>query len=782
MPTTETLQAAQLRAAKVKPGRNEPCGCGSGKKYKKCCEQAKPAPTSARPFDQDADAGTLRSSSLTRALSSGQISELVAQVRAGHHPEAETHARDLLAQDPNAGLIWKILALSLWMQGKDSLQALVQAAALLPADAEAHTNLGNAFRAVGQLDDAMTSHRRALAISPGYAEAHNNLGTALRDLRRLDEAAASYRTAVAVNANFAMAHTNLGQVLLDLGLPDDAMKSHCRALAISPNYAEAHNNLGMALRDLRRLDDAAASYRRAVAIKSDFASAHTNLGSVQLELGQLDDAVISYRRAAVLQPESAEAHNALGGALRALWQLDAAVASYRQALAIRPDYAEVYNNLGNALFFLGQHDDAAASCRTALSIRPDLAAVHSNLGMVLMLQNQTAQAEVCCRRALEIDPALTGAMVLLAELHANEGRFSEAEGLLKRAISIEPDMPEAWAGLVRWRKVASGDAAWLSEAQRIAGQRLVPQREVHLRYALGKYFDDVREFEQAFANYRRANELTKQHNAKYDGAEFSRYVDMIVQFYDREWLRQLSARHVGSERPVFVVGMWRSGTTLTEQILASHPAVFGAGELPYWKAAATTYERSVSDGDMHGETIDKLATEYLKLLGDLSADALRVVDKMSSNFLHLGLIHAALPDARIIHLQRNPIDTCLSIYFQDFHYAHLYANDLEDLAHYYSQYLRLMQHWKQTLPDHAMLNVPYEALVDDQEAWSRVILEFMGLPWDPRCLDFHRTSRTVTTSSKWQVRQAIHRSSVERWRNYEPFVAPLLRLATPMLG
>jgi len=218
--------------------------------------------------------------------------------------------------------------------------------------------------------------------------------------------------------------------------------------------------------------------------------------------------------------------------------------------------------------------------------------------------------------------------------------------------------------------------------------------------------------------------------------------------------------------------MWRSGTTLAEQILASHPAVFGAGEAAFWKAAAVRYEQ--------GCPLAELGGQYVALLDRLSPPtAERVIDKMPANFLHLGLIHAGLPHARIIHMRRHPLDTCLSIYFQDFTHGHPYAHDLADIGHYYQQYLRVMEHWRRTLPAGAMLEVSYEDLVENQEGCSRRMLDFIGLPWDPGCLDFHRTPRTVTTFSKWQVRKPITRSSLQRWRNYAPYIAALSPLADP---
>ncbi len=490
------------------------------------------------------------------------------------------------------------------------------------------------------------------------------------------------------------------------------------------------------------------------------------------------DALEPLNRATELLPDDAEAHSNLGNAQRAAGQLENAVNSHRRAVAVNPGYAEAHNNLGSALLDLGQLDEAMASFARAIAIKPTVALAHSNLSNVLTLQNRLPEAEASCRRALELNPNLTAAIVQLAELQAGTGQFQEAEDLLKRAIAIEPDMPEAWSGLVRWRKMAHGDAVWLAQAQRIADQRLPPRREVHLRYALGKYFDEVGNYEQAFANFRRANELTKRHRPD-NSQHFTQGIDLIIHSQTREWLSGARVNSNPSERPVFIVGMPRSGTSLAEQILASHPEVFGAGELPFWSSAASTLAASRVNGGNDRNILGRLADDYLRLLGQLSPDARRVVDKMPANFLHLGAIHAACPDARIIHMRRNPIDTCLSIYFQNFGTEHFYASDLDDLVHYYTEYLRVMEHWRLTLPADRLLEVPYEALVESPEAWSRNMLEFIGLPWDPKCLDFHATIRTVNTFSKWQARQKISKSSVERWRNYEKFLGPLMRLAEP---
>jgi tetratricopeptide (TPR) repeat protein len=659
----------------MKPGRNDPCPCGSGKKHKKCCGQGSDAASPQAALNAAANPSrTLypRAHTLTPEL----IGQFVGLLNTGRSSEAERKARELLVQHPNSGILWKALGVSLRNQGKDSLQACARAAALLPDDFEVHSNLGTTLLDIGRADEAVASFRRSLAIKPDYADAHSNLGNALRILGRLEDSVKSCRQAIEIKPDFAGAHCNLGIALKELGQFEDAVTSCRRALEISPNLAEAHNNLGNSLRDLGR--------------------------------SRLNEAVLSYRNAIELKPRFAEAHN--------------------------------------------------------------------NLGIVLRLQGRMADAEASCRLALEINPMLGAAVASLGELQADAGQFSAAEDLFRRAISIEPRLHQAWAAIPRLRKMTAEDGVWQAEAERILAQPLPPRHEIDLRFAIGKYFDDVGEFEKAFIAYERANEIMKGRRAPFDRQQMTRSVDTIIDLYDREWIGRAQRNSNAAARPVLIVGMPRSGTTLVEQILASHPSVYGAGELSFWHDASAAFESSVHHGDP-GTGILPLAEDYLRLLEGLSPDSLRVLDKMPSNFRHLGLIHAALPNARIIHLQRNPIDTCLSIYFQHFELAHSYANDLEDLAHYYGQYVRIMQHWRSALPGDAILDLSYEALIEDQEASCRELLDFVGLPWDPRCIEFYRYGSAVTTTaSKWQVRQKIGTSSVGRWRNYERFIAPLLAL------
>jgi tetratricopeptide (TPR) repeat protein len=586
---------------------------------------------------------------------------------------------------------------------------------------------------------------RSAGIAPTLksAETYDALGSTLLAQGNAAEAAAHYRQALALKPDFAEAHGNLGNALTELGKWDEAITHYRQMLRLQPNSPEAHNNLGNALLALQRFEEAAASYGQALKLRPRSAGALVNLGNALREIGRAEEALKACGQALELQPHLADAH------------------------LIR----------GNAQFDLGVLDDAAQSYARTLELDPGSVPAHIALATVLRQIGRAADAEARCRQALKVAPTSAEATALLGELRADFGHFEEADQLFRRAIQLAPELPEAWASLARYRKMGDGDAAWLATAQRIAGKPLGLGQEINLAYAMGKYYDDRQDFESAFASYKRANELKKRSGLKHDPAKMSRRVDEIIRLYSHRWLLQAEAAGSQSARPVFIVGMPRSGTTLTEQILASHPQVHGAGELRFWHTATVKFDASRRRGEDGIGAIAEIAREALRHLHSLSPDAARVIDKMPANYLNLGLIHAAFPNARIIHMQRNPLDTALSIYFQVFSNTHSYANDLNTIAQHYAQYQRLMQHWHQVLPKASILDVPYEALVEAPEPWSRKMVQFLDLPWDARCLDFHQTERAVTTASNWQVRQKITRNSAGRWRHYARHLEPLRGLA-----
>jgi tetratricopeptide (TPR) repeat protein len=488
---------------------------------------------------------------------------------------------------------------------------------------------------------------------------------------------------------------------------------------------------------------------------------------------------VSFRRALEIRPDSVAACHSLANALAGLGRYDQALAAYQRAISLDPSCAALHNNLGSLWRGCGRLEEAVACFAHALELEPGLLQARTNLALAQRLQGRPRDAQASCLRALELEPGFVPALTTLAESYADTGDFAGAERSFRQAIAADRDSPEAWAGLARMRKMSPQDLEWLDAATRILARPLPVPREACMRYAMGKYLDDVGEFEAAFDNFRRANELTTSMRPAHEPQTMTRAVKRIIETEARDWWAQSPREEKGlpkgSERAVFIVGMLRSGTTLAEQILASHPEIFGAGELPFWSGAAAAV-RSAPDQATRKLRLEERGAEYLRRLASEAGGARRVVDKMPGNFLSLGPIHAALPGARVIHLRRHPVDTCLSIYFQHLETALSYTNDLGNLARYYGDYARIMDHWRSTLPSDIILDVPYEALVQEPELWSRRMIDHIGLRWDPRCLDFQATPRTVITASKWQVRQAITTSAVGRWKNYRAHVGPLLGL------
>lgn len=498
-------------------------------------------------------------------------------------------------------------------------------------------------------------------------------------------------------------------------------------------------------------------------------------GDAALRQGAYDEAAGHYEQLLALKPRRVDVLNKLGSALYGLGRLAEAQKYFRAAIGQKPNDPDAHGNLGAIHLARGYLEEAESSLRHALKLRPGDVDVRSNLGLTLVALGRLDSAQAQFERVLRVAPRHANARYGMGIAKRAQGRFEEAGACFKRALEVEPTMARAWAALASIRRMDSGDGDWLKKTQQLADGTRVPLDEVVLRFALGKYFDDNGRFEDAFRSYQRGNDLLKPITTPYEREERTRLVDELIRTYTAETIARVGAGGTSSRRPVFVVGMMRSGTSLAEQILASHPEVAGAGELEFWNAVMR--RPAGSQGGLLDELERQhLASEYLRILEAHSPQAARIIDKAPLNSDCLGLIFSVFPNARIIYMRRDPIDTCLSCYFQRFGTAVNFALDLGDLAHYYREHQRLIAHWRAVLPAGSLLEVPYEGLVANQEQWTRRMLDFVGLEWSSRCLEFHNTERTVLTTSFWQVRQKIYNDSVRRSRHYRKFIGPLLDL------
>jgi len=607
-----------------------------------------------------------------------------------------------------------------------------------PDDPNALYLLGVVALQVGRNEEAHDLLNKAIAVSPGNADAHNMCGETCRALGRPDEAISHYREALRLNPKFAGAINNLGNVYMELGRYEAAAAEYERAITLAPEFAMSHDNLGLAMKALGRPEEALPHFERALSIAPDYPGAHNNLGNTLRDLDRTDEAIGHYRRAIALDPRFAEAHNNLGTALKASGRLDAAAAEYEKALALRPGFAMAHNNLGLVHDETARPHDAMACYHQAIAIDPDYADARNNLGNVLF----------------------------------QLGRSDEAATEYRKVIAIRPSYAEAYRHLTNVSPDPEMAAAIREQLER---PDLSSEDTMHFHYALARIAEHDREFAEAFRHYRTANRIRRR-AIRYDADEHARLIDRLIETFSPE-LRE-TARDWGSdsELPVFIVGMPRSGTTLVEQIVASHPRVHGAGELPVlanFEMELAGYPESIRQ---HGPAVAAdWSHRYLAVLRGRPDSAARITDKAPSNFLRIGLIRILFPRARIVHCRRNPLDTCLSNYFHYFVVGNEFSYDLEELGHYYRCYEQLMTHWRETF-NAGFLEVDYQDLVRDQEAVSRRLIDFVGLEWDPACLNFHENRRAVKTASSMQVREPIYSRSVDRWRHYEEQLLPLVRL------
>ena len=635
--------------------------------------------------------------------------------QSGRGGEAIEHLRRAIAIRPDVALYHANLGEMLRLSGRpdEAIEAGRRALALDPKNPAPASNVGIALFDQGRFEEALAEQDRAIAIQPDFGQAHSNRGNTLQRLKRFEEAEQAYRRALDLQPDFADAWNNLGACLRELARPEEAEGVYRRAQALDPANAGILDNLALALKDLDRFDDAADILRQAIAIEPGRETLFLHYGAILLDQERLEEASAATERAIALNPHSHDAVNQMGRVAFHKGALDAALAYYEHALALKPDLAEAYNNMGNALKDLGRLDEAQA-------------------------------AFLAC---LEHDPDMTGAYVNLADTT----RFT-------------PGHPH----LVAMEALAARDEG-LSKADRI-----------HVDFALGKAYADLKDYDRSFAHLLKGN-AAKRATIDYDEAWMMALFDRIEAMFTPGFIEARTGSGDPSAMPVFIIGMPRSGTTLVEQIIASHPLVHGAGELPIFNEIVS---RVTGAGDavpfsepmsgIDADALHRIGADYVARLRSLAPDSERVTDKMPSNYFFAGLIHLALPNAKIIHCVRDPIDTCLSCFSKLFVAEQKHTFDLGELGRYYRRYEQLMAHWRRVLPPGRILDVRYEEVVADLDGQARRIIAHCGLPWDDRCLAFHETERPVRTASATQVRQPIYSSAVGRWRVYGQHLDPLL--------
>lgn len=459
-----------------------------------------------------------------------------------------------------------------------------------------------------------------------------------------------------------------------------------------------------------------------------------------------------------------------------------AIALYRRILSLRPDLPDIYNNFGHALAALGKPDAAVLAFECAVALKPANPEALCNWGLALAELGRFDDADAKYRQALAVEPAFAGAYNNIGLLLKARGRLPEAAAAFEEAIRLAPRDPSYYDNLAAVKPFVADDR-YLAALEALANDaaKLSSADQIHLHFALAKAYEQIGRPQEAFRHLLSGNAL-KRRRVVYNEAATLAQMDRLCELISRDFIRARQDWGEASPLPIFIVGMTRSGTTLIEQILASHPQVFGSGELDVLDKVTGSLRGALPGRPPFPDMMLHMSAEHFRAVGARYVDkireraprAARITDKMTVNFLFAGLIHLALPNATIIHAVRDPVDTCVSCFATHFTNGHEHTYDLAELGRYYRRYRTLMAHWHAVLPPGRILEVRYEELVADVEGAARRIISHCGLAWDNRCLDFYRTERPVRTASAAQVRKPIYDDSVGRRHKYAAFLAPLL--------
>lgn len=658
----------------------------------------------------------------------------------------------------------------------------------------------------GDLAQAEKVCVQILKLQPDFAPAHFQLGLIAARSQELQQAEALVTRAIECDGSVSRYHQLLCDIHRNLGQFEKAVTAGWQAVKLAPEDAEAWYLLALACRNAGQNSDAIQHYHKALHLNPQHDKAANNLGVTLQANGNIPEAEKFYARAAQTNPRNAEAHNNLGAILYARGDIKSAKECFSAALQANPEFTPAQKNLaalrnilpgrpqpppqdGESHFLLGlafanngQPDKAMQHYSLTLQHSPAHDRAANNMGTVLEKIGDEKTAQEFYERAIRVNPRNAEAQNNLGALLSARGELDRARQCLNAAIEADPFFIHAHYNLSTIKKYTPDDPHLIAlEKLTAKADSLSAEAQMRLWFSLGKAWEDVKRYDESFAAYDRGNRIHRAAIA-YDEKAVAKSTDDIVRRFDKK-LADKKVKGSADETPIFIVGMPRSGTTLIEQIISNHSAVFGAGELrdlcdtvaEQWKIGPglSYIDRLKAASE---EELVTIGESYLRKIRKLNTTALRITDKMPGNYFYTGLIHKIFPNARIIHSIRDPRDTCFSNYSRLFQHTMPFAYDLQELGRYYRRYEELMRHWKRVLPKNAILDVRYEDVVADLEGQTRRLLDYCGLSWEARCLAFHENIRTVKTASIAQVREPIYKSSIARWEHYREHLEPL-RLA-----
>lgn len=693
---------------------------------------------------------------------------------------------DTVMTTPQLMSVRRALDQAAGLYGKGELEAAVQLASQIvsarPRLAEAQNLFGVILSAQGKKAEAVKAFTRATRLDPLNAQFFSNLGEIERQRGKLQHAALALNEALRLNPANPQALNNLGIVHFDRKEFGAAAECYAAALVKLPSYPEAHNNLGNALRALGRLEDAIDHYQQAILIRENYPEAYNNMASVLRDLGQLPEAEHAYRKAIALRSDYVDAYLNLAGLLEGHERADEALRLLGEALKIDPRHAASLLRVARIQLRKMNYEQAEQAARLALSIDLNSADAHAALGQILHETDRIEDAIRHLEIALRLKPGLIEVNSLYAICLKSLGRTEEARKQFKRTLAIAPAAFGIYANLADL-ETFTRDSPHLRDMEKFLSEAVEPNAENYmpLYFALGKAYDDIGEYSKAFQHFR-AGATVKRASIKYDEAQTLNFFDSVREMFSESFMKISPFPGRFTQVPVFIVGMPRSGSTLVEQVISSHPMTFGAGEIKEFSRQLNMLRGRFPGLPKYPFMVQKMnvaqfamvADGYLTKLTALAPDAARITDKLLTNFFFVGLLHMLYPKAKFIHTRRNPLDTCLSVYTKLFKDEMPHSYDLGELGRYYRKYDSVMAHWAHVLPPGVMKTVDYEDVVRDLPSAARDIIGFLDLPWDEACLKFHVSARAVKTASVMQVRRPVYDSSVHRWKLYGDALKPLI--------
>ena len=634
----------------------------------------------------------------------------------------------------------------------------------------------------GLLKQAQKLYEDILKYSPQSAEVHQALAILLVRTAQPSQAIQHFQIVANINPSHAPSHANLASALAEAGRTEDAITEFKLALNLDPNLTQAEMSLAANLRKLKKTDEAITHYEAVLEKDHNNYAALNGLGLAYRDLGDRIAALDYLEKAVYKAPRNPDFRFNFGVTLLQHQLYTWAVEQFIEAINLRPEWLEAIVLLAETLQEQRRFDEALECYQRAIALRSDSLELIERRAYVYIDMNDDHRAIIDFNNVLEKNPKRTLALMGLGLAHMDFGRSKDAALSFERLIEIYPEYDAAYLALAQTKRFTTGDPL-INKLKKIEQQSNNSEDlTICVNFALGKIFNDCKDWEQAFLHYAKGNAKRKQ-QLEYQPHLLEDHVDSLIKFFNRDFFDQHQSLAVQSTLPVVIVGMPRSGTTLTEQIISSHPSAIGAGEVSFWNRSPTAMPYLADTDSPYPECLVKLIPEaaravvnkYLMTLNNIvgvKEVPLRITDKMPHNFLNIGLIALLMPEVPIIHVKRNVMDNCLSIFFQNFKKGHNYAYDLSDIGHQYKQYEKLMAHWHNVLPGKIM-DINYEDTVNDPEYWSRKLIDHVGLEWDEACLAPHKLERSVKTASHWQVRQPIYKTSVKRWKHYEKYLGPL---------